>query len=115
MPQRNPPLSRGKMTKAFITKVLRGSCELTHAGANAAATDLVHAIVDKLKREGRFLLPGFGTFTVAKTKAHTGMNPRTQEKIKVKAGKTRLIPLVQVTPICGARHANESLRGHSIW
>ena len=28
---------------------------------------------------------------------------------------TRLIPLVQVTPICGARHANESLRGHSIW
>jgi len=27
----------------------------------------------------------------------------------------RLIPLVQVTPICGARHANESLRGHSIW
>ena len=76
------------MTKAFITKVLRGSCELTHAGANAAATDLVHAIVDKLKREGRFLLPGFGTFTVAKTKGHTGMNPRTQEKIKVKAGKT---------------------------
>jgi DNA-binding protein HU-beta len=76
------------MTKAFITEVLQVSCELTQAEANAAATDLVNAIVDKLKQEERFLLPGFGAFTVAKTKAHTGMNPRTQEKIKVKAGKT---------------------------
>src|SRR6478752_9869431 len=77
------------MTKAFIAKVLRESCELTHAGATAAAGDLINAIVEQLKRDGKFNLPGFGTFTVAKTKAHIGMNPRTGEKIKVKAGKTR--------------------------
>jgi DNA-binding protein HU-beta len=76
------------MTKAFIAEVLRESCELTHAGATAAAGDLINAIVEKLKRDGKFNLPGFGTFTVAKTKAHIGMNPRTGEKIKVKAGKT---------------------------
>ena len=76
------------MTKAFISSVLRESCELTHAGATAAAGDLINAIVEQLKRDGKFNLPGFGTFTVAKTKAHIGMNPRTGEKIKVKAGKT---------------------------
>ena len=76
------------MTKAFIAEVLRESCELTHAGATAAAGDLISAIVEELKRDGKFNLPGFGTFTVAKTMAHIGMNPRTGEKIKVKAGKT---------------------------
>jgi DNA-binding protein HU-beta len=76
------------MTKAFIAEVLRESCDLTPVGATAAAGDLISAIVEKLKRDGRFKLPGFGTFTVAKTMAHIGMNPRTGEKIKVKAGKT---------------------------
>jgi len=76
------------MTKAFIAEVLQESCELTHAGATAAAGDLINAIVEKLKRDGKFNQPGFGTFTVAKAKAHIGMNPRTGEKVKVKAGKT---------------------------
>ena len=76
------------MTKAFIAEVLRESCELTQAGSRVAANDLIGAIVEQLKRDGKFNLPGFGTFTVAKTKAHIGMNPRTGEKVKVKAGKT---------------------------
>ena len=76
------------MTKAFISSVLRESCELSQAGSRVAANDLINAIVEQLKRDGKFNLPGFGTFTVAKTKAHIGMNPRTGEKIKVKAGKT---------------------------
>jgi DNA-binding protein HU-beta len=33
-------------------------------------------------------LPSFGTFIVRKTKARKGLNPRTGEPIKVKAGKT---------------------------
>jgi DNA-binding protein HU-beta len=46
------------------------------------------AIVRELKREGGFTLPSFGTFRVVKTKPRSGLNPRTGEKIKVKAGKT---------------------------
>jgi DNA-binding protein HU-beta len=46
------------------------------------------AIVQELKKAGRFTLPGFGTFTVRKTNARMALNPRTGEKIKVKAGKT---------------------------
>ena len=76
------------MTKAFIAEVLQESCELTQAGSRVAANDLIGAIVEQLKRDGKFVLPGFGKFTVAKTKAYIGLNPSTGEKVKVKAGKT---------------------------
>ena len=76
------------MSKAFIAEVLQGSAELTGAAANRAAGDLMAAIVKHLKKEGKFTLPSFGTFTVRKTKARKGLNPRTGESIKVKAGKT---------------------------
>jgi DNA-binding protein HU-beta len=46
------------------------------------------AIVWELKKEGGFTLPSFGTFRVVKTKARPGLNPRTGEKVKIKAGKT---------------------------
>ena len=76
------------MSKAFITEVLQSSAELTGAAANRAAGDLMDAIVKELKKAGKFTLPSFGTFTVRKTKARKGLNPRTGESIKVKAGKT---------------------------
>ena len=60
----------------------------TGAAANRAAGDLMDAIVKELKKSGKFTLPSFGTFTVRKTKARKGLNPRTGESIKVKAGKT---------------------------
>ncbi len=76
------------MSKAFIAKVIQQSAELTGAAANRAATDMMAAIVKELKKTGRFTLPSFGTFVVRKTKARKGLNPRTGEAIKVKAGKT---------------------------
>ena len=76
------------MSKAFIAKVIQESAELTGAGANRASTDLMAAIVKELKKTGKFTLPSFGTFSVRKTKARKGLNPRTGEAIKVKAGKT---------------------------
>ncbi len=76
------------MSKAFISKVIQQSAELTGAAANRATGDLIDAIVKELKKAGKFTLPGFGTFTVRKTKARKGLNPRTGASIKVKAGKT---------------------------
>jgi len=76
------------MSKAFITRVLQDSADLTGTAANRAAGDLMGAIVKELKKSGRFTLPSFGTFIVRKTKARKGLNPRTGESIKVKAGKT---------------------------
>jgi DNA-binding protein HU-beta len=80
--------ARSEMSKAFIASVLQESAELTGVAANQAATDLISAIVKEMKKAGKFTLPGFGTFTVRKTKARQALNPRTGEKVKVKAGKT---------------------------
>lgn len=76
------------MSKAFIASVIQNSTEITGVAANRAATDLMDAIVRELKKNGKFTLPSFGTFTVRKTKARKGINPQTGEAIKVKAGKT---------------------------
>ena len=76
------------MSKAFIASIIQESATLTGAAANRAAGDLMEAIVRELKKSGKFTLPSFGTFTVRKTKARKGLNPRTGESIKVKAGKT---------------------------
>ena len=76
------------MSKAFIAQVLQQSATLTGTAANRAAGDVMSAIVKEMKKNGKFTLPSFGTFTVKKTKARKGLNPRTGEAIKVKAGKT---------------------------
>jgi DNA-binding protein HU-beta len=76
------------MSKAFIAEVIQASTECTGVAATQAAGDLISAIVKELKQTGGFKLAGFGTFAVRKTKARKGLNPRTGEAIKVKAGKT---------------------------
>lgn len=76
------------MSKAFIAQVIQDSLETTGVAANQAAAAVIEAIVKELKKEGKFTLPSFGTFAVKKTKARQALNPRTGEKIKVKAGKT---------------------------
>jgi len=76
------------MSKAFLAQVIQESSGLTGTASNRAAGDVMEAIVRELKKTGRFTLPSFGTFIVRKTKARKGLNPRTGESIKVKAGKT---------------------------
>ena len=76
------------MSKAFIAQILQESADLTGIAANRAAGDLMDAIVKEMKKAGKFTLPSFGTFTVRKTRARKGLNPRTGESIKVRAGKT---------------------------
>jgi DNA-binding protein HU-beta len=76
------------MSKAFISRVIQQSAEITGAAATRATNELMDAIVKEMKKSGKFTLPSFGTFTVRKTKARKATNPRTGEPIKVKAGKT---------------------------
>jgi DNA-binding protein HU-beta len=76
------------VSKAFLSQVIQESTDCTGVVATRVAGDLMDAIVKELKKTGGFTLPSFGTFTVRKTKARKGLNPRTGETIKVKAGKT---------------------------
>lgn len=77
-----------RMSKAFIAAVIQDSVGCTGVVAGTAADELIGAIVQRMKLDGGFTLPSFGTFRVAKTKARKAHNPRTGEPVKVKAGKT---------------------------
>ena len=49
---------------------------------------VLEGIKKGIKKDKVVQLIGFGTFTVAKRAAREGVNPRTKEKIKIKASKT---------------------------
>jgi nucleoid DNA-binding protein len=55
--------------------------------AESALDSLLVTVSQALKKGDKITLTGFGTFKVSKRKARTGRNPRTGEKIKIKARK----------------------------
>jgi len=69
--------------------------ELQTALATATATDkrtagvfldtLASLAYKEIKKNGEFVLPGFGKLVKQKRKARTGINPKTQQKIKIPA------------------------------
>jgi len=46
---------------------------------------VLEAITKTLKKNGKVMLVGFGTFKVTKRKARKGRNPQTGEEIKITA------------------------------
>ena len=67
----------------LIEAVAQGCCSKKEAG------DAVHAVFDTitkaLSKGQEVVLTGFGKFSVSKRAARMGVNPRTGEKIKIKA------------------------------
>jgi DNA-binding protein HU-beta len=69
--------------------------ELQSALAEAAQTDkktagvfletLSNLAYKETKKNGEFVVPGFGKLVKQKRKARTGFNPKTQQKIKIPA------------------------------
>jgi DNA-binding protein HU-beta len=68
--------------------------ELQSALAEATQTDkrtagvfleLSDTAYKEIKKNGEFVLPGFGKLVKQKRKARTGFNPKTQQKIKIPA------------------------------
>lgn len=62
--------------------------ETSKAAAERSVEAVIDAIKKGLKKAKPVQLIGFGTFSVAKRAARMGVNPRTGEKIKIKASKT---------------------------
>ena len=72
------------MTKTELQNAL---AEATQTNKRTAALflDTLSSIAYKgIKKEGEFVLPGFGKLVKQKRKARTGINPKTQEKIPAK-------------------------------
>ena len=96
------------MSKAFISKVLQQSTEVTGAAANRATNDLIDSIVREMKKSGKFTLPSFGTFTVRKTKARKALNPRTGRVVLEFNGRIAGGGLILATDSLGAKTAVET-------
>lgn len=76
------------MSKKFLADTIQNSIEITGVGANALAGDIIEAMKAEITKTGRFTIPDFGAFIVRETPKRTAMNPRTGEKVAVKAGAT---------------------------
>ena len=72
------------------------------------AGQIIDAIKAELVTTGSFTLPGFGSFTARETPKRTASNPKTGEKIAVKAGATvrfKASPVLKVDVLGGLKKA----------
>ena len=78
------------MNKAeLVTNVQKAlGKETSKAAAEKSVAAVIESIAGALKKGQSVQLIGFGTFKVVSRKARTGVNPKTKEKIKIKASKS---------------------------
>jgi nucleoid DNA-binding protein len=78
------------MNKAELVEAVQKTLgkETSKAQAERAVEAVVEGIKGGLKKGKPVQLVGFGTFKVAHRKARLGINPKTGEKIKIKASKS---------------------------
>lgn len=76
------------MSKKFLTDVIVQSTEMPTTAASALAGNIIASIKQEIIETGRFTIPDFGAFVVRETPKRTALNPKTGEKVAVKAGAT---------------------------
>lgn len=74
-----------KMTKAQIVNALAEANDLSKKQVSAFLDSLTELAYKEVKKNGEFLVPGFGKLVKAKRKAREGRNPATGETIKIPA------------------------------
>jgi DNA-binding protein HU-beta len=75
------------MTKAELISIIAKAAGITKDKA-AKSLDAYEATVTKeLRKSGKIVLVGFGTFSIVKRKSRTGRNPQTGQAIKISAKK----------------------------
>ena len=75
------------MNKNDLIDAIAADADLSKASAGRALDAAIGAITGALSKGGSVSLVGFGTFSVARRNARSGVNPATGEKIKIKASK----------------------------
>jgi DNA-binding protein HU-beta len=96
------------MSKKFLTDVIVQSAEMPAVAATRLAADLIAAIKAEIIETGRFTIPDFGAFIVRETPKRTALNPRTGEKVAVKAGATvkfKASPSLKEAALAGLKKA----------
>jgi DNA-binding protein HU-beta len=76
------------MTKSDLIDVVAKGTKLSKRAAGDAVDAAFDALARAIKKDKRFQVPGFGTFTVRSRKARKGRNPQTGAEISIKASRT---------------------------
>ena len=76
------------MTKAELVEAIAKETQLNKRVANAAVDATFAHISRAIRKNKRFLVPGFGTFTVRSRKARKAKNPQTGALMTIKASRT---------------------------
>ncbi len=75
------------MNKKELIETVASKAAITKKEADAVVNATLESIVEGLTKEGKVVIPGFGTFEVRTKTAREGRNPRTGEKLKIAAKK----------------------------
>jgi DNA-binding protein HU-beta len=73
------------MTKTELQVALAVATETNKKTSGVFLDTLCNLAYKEIKKNGEFVLPGFGKLVKQKRKARSGFNPKTQEKIKIPA------------------------------
>ena len=76
------------MTKEELVEAVAKSANITKLAAGDAVDATFQGIAKAIRKNKRFQVPGFGTFTVRSRKARKGVNPQTGDVISIKASRT---------------------------
>ena len=76
------------MNKTELVAAVAAKAEFSKKDAEKAVAAVIDCITESVVNGEKVQLIGFGTFKVASRKARIGVNPKTGEKIKIKASKT---------------------------
>ena len=73
------------MNRRELIETVASNAQITKKEADAVVNATLDAIIDGLAKEGKVIIPGFGSFEVRNKTAREGRNPRTGEKVKIAA------------------------------
>src|ERR1700741_5034264 len=85
MPRSRCNIKRQDMTKSELQVALAAATETTKRTAVVFLDALSKLAYKEIKKNGEFVLPGFGKLVKQKRKARSGFNPKMQQKIKIPA------------------------------
>jgi len=73
------------MNRKGLAAEISNKAGIPHSQADKAVSAFIGVVKDAVKTGGDVRLAGFGTFRLGKRAGRIGINPRTKEKIQLKA------------------------------
>jgi len=75
------------MNKSQLVAAVSADCGLSKTDSARAIDSMIDTVTRTLKKGDEVSITGFGKFSVVNRAARQGVNPRTGERVKIKASK----------------------------